>query len=107
MENKKYMIGNMKMNLTFEEVERYFNVLGMKAHSKQIIFCPTYLYVPYFIEQGFETGVQNTAQYDSGAYTGEVSPVQAASIGCSYAILGHSERRMYFHETDQIVSEKV
>ena len=107
MENKKYMIGNMKMNFTFEEVERYFNVLGTKAHSKQVIFCPTYLYVPYFIEQGFETAVQNTAQYDSGAYTGEVSPVQAASIGCSYTILGHSERRMYFHETDDIVSEKV
>ena len=57
MENKKYMIGNMKMNLTFEEVERYFNVLGTKVRSSQVIFCPTYLYVPYFIEQGFETAV--------------------------------------------------
>lgn len=107
MENKKYIVGNMKMNLNFEEIEVYFNQMKEIAKNEQVIFCPTDLYVPYFIEQGYHTGVQTTSEYAKGAYTGELSAVQAASIGCTHTILGHSERRVMFHETDDIVARKV
>lgn len=52
-------------------------------------------------------GVQNVARWQSGAYTGELSAGMAADVGCHYALVGHSERRQLFGETDDIVAEKV
>lgn len=107
MVNRKYIVGNMKMNFHLEDIKEYLQEMNDKVHSSQVVFCPSAIYAPYFIDGGFETGLQNTSQYEKGAYTGEISPFQAKSMGCKYTILGHSERRSMFHETDEIVCAKV
>ena len=73
--------------------------------------CAPFIYLPQVVI-GFEhsatlVGAQNCAQYDQGAYTGEGSAAMLADIGCDLVILGHSERRTLFGETDETVAEKV
>src|SRR3954469_16346051 len=55
----------------------------------------------------FRYGAQDLSQHDSGAYTGEVSGGMLAKLGCSYVVVGHSERRQYHHETDELINHKV
>ena len=104
MENKKILIGNMKMNLTLSEIKEYIN--EMKEYNNFII-CPSSLYIPYFMEEGFEVGIQNISEYGQGAYTGEISVTQANSMNIKYSLVGHSERRKNFNETDEIVNKKL
>ena len=107
MENKKLVVGNMKMNLTASEINKYIKEIDKKDYNKQVVFCPSSLYLPYFIEKKYGCGIQNIAAYDMGAYTGEVAAKQVASMKIDYAIIGHSDRREYFKETDDIVKTKV
>ena len=100
----KILVGNMKMNLTIDEVITYIN--RMKEY-KGFIICPSSIYIPYFINSGFEVGTQNISEYGQGSYTGEISVTQANSMGIKYTLIGHSERRAYFKETDEIVNMKV
>lgn len=95
------------MNLNIEEISEYLKVINKEVSSKRVIFCPTSIYIPYFLKHDYSVGIQNTFMHDSGAYTGEVSPKQAALMGINYTILGHSERRIYFKETDTLIAEKV
>ena len=92
MENKKLVVGNMKMNLTASEINKYIKEIDKKDYNKQVVFCPSSLYLPYFIEKKYGCGIQNIAAYDMGAYTGEVAAKQVASMKIDYAIIGHSER---------------
>lgn len=105
--NKKVVIGNMKMTMSAEDVSQYLKAMNNKVGSKRVVLCPTSIYLPYFIGHDYLVGLQNTYCYDSGAYTGEVSPRQAASMGVSLVILGHSERREYFQETNELINLKV
>ena len=100
----KLLIGNMKMNLTIDEVITYIN--KMKDY-KDFIICPSSIYIPYFINSGFNVGTQNISEYGQGSYTGEISVTQANSMGIKYTLIGHSERRENFKETDEIVNMKV
>lgn len=104
MENNKIVVGNMKMNLTYDMIKDYIDKL--KDH-KNFIICPSTLYLPYFIDNEFTVGIQNISEYGMGTYTGEVSVNQATSIGVKYAIIGHSDRRDTFNENDDVINRKM
>ena len=104
MEKNKIIVGNMKMNLTLDEVKEYIE--KMKNYNNFII-CPSYIYVPYFLESNFKVGVQNISEYGIGSYTGDISVMQVASMGIKYTLVGHSERREKFGESDKVVNNKI
>lgn len=103
MENK-IVVGNMKMNLTLDEVKEYIISLD---NYKDCIICPSYIYIPYFIDAGYKVGTQDISEYGIGSYTGEVSVNQILSMGVNYTIVGHSERRENFNESDELVNKKL
>lgn len=104
MENK-IIIGNMKMYMSVNDVENYLNNINILKSN--VILCPSSIYIPYFLNKGYNIGIQNIFYQDNGAYTGEVSPKQVYEMGIKYAIVGHSERRCYFNETDIEINKKV
>lgn len=57
MENKKLVVGNMKMNLTASEINKYIKEIDKKDYNKQVVFCPSSLYLPYFIEKKYGCGI--------------------------------------------------
>ena len=96
------IIGNMKMYMTYEEILNYINNV-----SKDVIVCPTTIYIPFFLAKGYKVGIQDISVNDLGAYTGEISAKQAKSLGVSYVIVGHSELRTNHNETDEIINKKL
>jgi len=110
---KLYLIGNMKMNMSLATLEPYFEGLGKIANQSTNVVgvCVPYVYLD--IAQGMLNGTkvlfgaQNMYHQDSGAYTGEISASMLEDFGCDLVILGHSERRAYFHETDEEINLKV
>ncbi|MEG1647688.1 MAG: triose-phosphate isomerase [Bacilli bacterium] len=101
----KIVIGNMKMNLTYNEICDY--VTKINVDSKQLIICPSSIYIPYFIGHNYKVGIQNVFFKNSGAYTGEISSLQCKSLNIDYAIVGHSERRILFKEDDETINMKI
>ena len=81
-----------------------------KELGYDILVCPAAPYLSQAIDcsesQPISVGAQNVSQFDSGAYTGEISLSMLAELGCKYVLLGHSERRMLFNESDKEVAEK-
>lgn len=111
--DKKLIIGNWKMNLTVHESSLYLNKLekSIKVHrSVEVVLAPTMLALQTLSVQvnlrQFKLAAQNFYWRDKGAYTGEVSATQLRGI-VSYGIVGHSERRHAFHETDKDTRAKV
>lgn len=98
----KLIVCNMKMNQTKDEVINYINELN----GNDIVTIPSSIYIPYYLGN-FKVGIQNVYECDMGAYTGEVSSYQANSLGVEYALIGHSERRKYFNETNELINKKV
>lgn len=88
-----------------------FLPLVSRLHHAEIVLCPTFLCLPALIHalNGTQIGVggQNMFWEKEGAYTGEVSAPMLRAVGCSHVIIGHSERRQYFGETDDTVSRKL
>jgi triosephosphate isomerase len=107
---KIFVAGNWKMNLTIAEAKALVN--EMLPELEQITnvdkaVCPSYLAVPAVAElckgTSLKVGAQNVYWEKSGAFTGEVAPGMVAEV-CEYVIVGHSERRKYFGETDETVN---
>lgn len=104
-------IANFKMNpVSVEEIEQYLQVLRREAadkqwHNVQGVLCPSFLHTGFFLSlpQAFVLGAQHGFPEKSGAYTGEVSFAMLKSIGAEYVLIGHSERREYFGETNEAV----
>ena len=105
MENK-LIVGNIKMNMKFGELANYINQFK-NIKNKNLVICPSYIYIPYFLNYDFSVGSQNVCSDIDGNYTGEVSAKQLASIGVKYTIVGHSERRTKLNETDSDINQKV
>lgn len=105
--------GNWKMHNTVEEartLSKYIVDNTKKITGGDIVLAPAFtsLYAVYDTIKGSQVklAAQNMYYEDKGAYTGEVSPSMLKDIGCSYVIIGHSERRKYFHESDEGVNLK-
>lgn len=107
-----YLFGNLKMNLSMEELEDYFDSLKQVAgkSNNMVGVCVPYVYLPYAEEKlrGSRVlyGVQNMHELDGGAFTGEISAKMLADFDCDLVIIGHSERRIYYNETDEKVNLK-
>mgnify|MGYP005775609211 FL=1 len=106
MENKKIIVANLKMNLSKKEIEEYVEQIRT-IQTKRVVFCPSALYIPYFLGYDYEVGIQQISEYSQGAYTGQVSSSQAASLGLVLTLVGHSECRKYFHETEEQIHKKI
>jgi len=112
---KTVIAGNWKMNMLASDVKGYADELNplISGFDKwcDVVVCTPFVLLPTAIKQfeGTEIGVgaQNLNQFESGAYTGEISAAQLTNIGTQYVIIGHSERRQYYGETDKSVNEKV
>ena len=111
---KVIVAGNWKMNKTAKEAAQFFNELKpLVADVKNagiVIGAPfTALETATKETAGsnIKIAAENMNAKESGAYTGEVSPLMLKDLGVEYVILGHSERREYYHETDEIINEKV
>lgn len=122
---KKIVAGNWKMNMTYQEAEDLMEGIVEKLCqiedlNTDIIICPPYPYLEMAIDYSanideddvvldefFMVGAQNCAAYEKGAYTGEVSAQMLDSMDVTHCIIGHSERRKYFGDTDEVLVEKV
>ncbi len=110
---RKVIAGNWKMNMlpneTIEFIEKFEPLV--KDTENEVILCVPYTDLFYALNFAQNTnikiGAQNMHFEESGAYTGEVSAKMLKSIGVEYVIIGHSERRQYFNETDKTVNKKI
>ncbi len=110
---KKIIAGNWKMNKTPSEALKLVKELADKVNTTEsdVIFCVPFVDLVPVLDAvkgtNIAVGAQNMHFEDSGAYTGEISAAMLTEIGVKYVIIGHSERREYFAETDETVNKKV
>lgn len=114
MTRKKIVAGNWKMNLDYAEgISLFSEIVNMVRDEKKgdqiAIICSPFIHLNSLAQLGGEIvkiGAQNCHQNESGAFTGETSAKMIKSVGCEYVIIGHSERRQYFAETDELLAQK-
>ena len=106
--------GNWKMFKTVSEAKDFaaqLKPLVAGVHDRTILICPTFTNLQdvcdIVCDSNVKVGAQNLYWEDEGAFTGEISAPMIKSVGCTYVIIGHSERRQYFGETDETVNKKV
>ena len=110
---KRIVAGNWKMNKTPSEAVELVKLLKKKADSDEVdvVFCVPFVNLMAVGEElkgtNIKLGAQNMFYENSGAYTGEISAAMLKEIGVEYVIIGHSERRAYFAETDETVNKKI
>jgi triosephosphate isomerase (TIM) len=110
---KKIVAGNWKMNKTLHEGIELAKTINRQVEENEVIvvLCPPFIHLSgvagIITKDSLFAGGQNCASEASGAYTGEVSAEMIRSAGADYVIIGHSERRTYFNESDEIVNKKV
>jgi len=113
---KQIAAANWKMNLSLVQAESLLNELVASAHSlgvhQEAIFAVPTIYIPLALAKlankpNVFVAAQNCHQKEAGAYTGEISASMLESIGVKHVIVGHSERREYFAESDTLLAEKV
>ncbi|MBU4439298.1 MAG: triose-phosphate isomerase [Acetobacterium sp.] len=109
---KPIIAGNWKMNNDIFETEKLMTTLLplVAGADAEVVFCPTYLGLRKAVEMAKDSnvgiGAQNMHFEKNGAYTGEISGEMLQAIGVKYVLIGHSERREYFNETDEGVNKK-
>ncbi len=109
---RSLVVGNWKMNGTRTSSESLAKgvIAGLDSDHADIAVCVPYVYLPYIAEvvrgTALALGSQNVADQASGAYTGEISAIMLKEIGVTYALVGHSERRSYYGDTDASVAAR-
>ena len=108
-----YIVGNWKMNLTLAENQKLAKDLEQNyqpLEKLKLIVAPQFPALPILSEilrnSPIELAAQNSCFETKGAYTGETSPVLLKELGCRYCIIGHSERRHIFKETNEMIGKK-
>ena len=110
----KIAAGNWKMNGSFDSNESLLSAIHAGAGNVSgeiMIFAPS-VYLDRLIssvndkEANIVIGAQNLSEYENGAYTGEISAAMLSELGCSHVLVGHSERRSLYHESDETVARK-
>ena len=112
---RQIVAANWKMNGSSELVQQLVpavrEAVSALDNGPEVVIMPPSLYLgevkAQLADSSISIGVQNVAQWQSGAYTGEIAAAMAADAGCQYVLVGHSERRELFGETDEIVAAKV
>lgn len=111
---KLFIAGNWKMNKTISETVELVNSLKREVSDIEgvdIVICPVFISLSeaadLVIDSNIGLGAQNVYWQEKGAFTGEVSPMMLKDAGCKYVIIGHSERRKYFGETNDTVLKKI
>ncbi|MFH1656343.1 MAG: triose-phosphate isomerase [Candidatus Nealsonbacteria bacterium] len=109
---KPLIIANWKMNpQTLKEAKELFKLIERAIENiKEIetIVCPPFVYLSELkSNSNIKIGAQNCFYEEKGAFTGEISLAMLKDLGCQYVIVGHSERRKYFNETDEIINKKL
>lgn len=111
---KPIIAGNWKMYKTFDEAVAFVEEVSDKLPTQDkvdAVICSPALYIPTLKAVAADTalaiGAQTMHEAEEGAFTGEISPAQLESVGADYVVLGHSERREYYNETDEAVNRKV
>lgn len=111
---KPYIIANWKMNLDLHGINRFFSRFGSNSETLtgvNVVLCPSFPQIDLVKQKigdaAIGLGAQNLFQEERGAFTGEVSGQQLHDVGCQFVIVGHSERRAYFQESDEMVNAKV
>jgi triosephosphate isomerase len=114
MMRRPFIAANWKMNKTTSETQEFlsgFITAVEDVTDADIVIAPPFTSLSIAAEKLKGTNIILAAQdvfyEEKGAYTGEISPLMLIDIGCNYVIIGHSERRQYFHETDEIVNKKI
>jgi triosephosphate isomerase len=111
---KKLIAANWKMYKTPEQTREFFNAFLplVKDHTRdEIVVCPPFINLPAAVEAAKGSnamiGAQDMFWEKEGAFTGQISPEMLLAVGCTHVIIGHSERRQYFGETDDTVNRKL
>lgn len=98
---------NNKCNFNLDEYLDYQNKLKNLNFKNDIVLCPSSVYLSNFELENVFLGSQNVSPFNDGAYTGEVSARQLKSLNVKYCLVGHSERRVYFKENNEIMKNKI
>lgn len=113
---EKMIIANWKSYLTLAETEDLAKAISdftkRKKNLPDLVFCPSFPALPAVSKivvknKNIRLGAQNMNWKEKGAYTGEVSPLMLKELGCEFVILGHSERRKYYHETNLEIHQRL
>lgn len=111
---KIIIAGNWKMYKTVSEAIELANSLNRNLYNidgVEVVLCPPFTCLDQvseiISESNIKLGAQNMHWEKEGAFTGEISPLMLKNLGCEYVILGHSERRQYFLETNKIINRKI
>lgn len=109
---RNLVVGNWKMKINHQSAQKLVDGLidGMPTVDADIAVCPPFLYIPEVSQRLANTsiswGAQNVATHVEGAYTGEIAAIMLKDFNCKYAIVGHSERRANYADTDTSVAQR-
>lgn len=108
---KLFVVGNWKCNPnTLAEAKRIFDSVSEKVKPRnglETVICPPFVFIPFLKGENVKLGAQDCFYEEKGPFTGEVSVDMLKEFGCQYVIVGHSERRKWQGETDEMINKKV